>query len=136
MARAVLDPGVLVSALITPTGTPAKLLAATRGGNFELIVSALLLEELESVLRRQKFRRHVDLDVVDRYIALLRRDAVTAADPAGPPPVRCADPDDDYLIALAHGSDAALVSGDRHLLDLAGTIPVFTPAELLAAHGG
>jgi putative PIN family toxin of toxin-antitoxin system len=136
VARAVLDPGVLVSALITPTGTPARLLGAARGGSFELIVSALLLEELGSVLRRQKFRRHVDLDVVDRYVALLQRDATRAVDPVGPPPVRCADPDDDYLISLAHAGGAALVSGDQHLLDLAGRIPVFTPAEFLAAHGG
>jgi predicted nucleic acid-binding protein len=66
---------------------------------------------------------------------MLRGDAVMAADPAESPPIRCADPDDDYLIALAHSCDAALVSGDRHLLDLAELIPVFTPAEFLAAHG-
>jgi putative PIN family toxin of toxin-antitoxin system len=133
VARAVLDPGVLVSALITPTGIPAKLLAATRGGSFELIVSPLLLEELKLVLRREKFRRYVDLGVVDQYVELLRRDAAMAADPTGPPPIRCADPDDDYLIALAHSCNAALVSGDRHLLDLAGEIPVFTPSEFLTA---
>lgn len=132
MARAVLDPGVLVSALITPTGTPAELLTAGRDGSFELIVSPLLLEELDSVLRREKFRRHFDLGVVDRYVGLLRRDATMAGDPEGPPPVRCTDPDDDYLIALAHNQSAALVSGDRHLLDLAEQIPVFTPAEFLA----
>jgi uncharacterized protein len=135
VARAVLDPGVLVSALITPTGTPARLLAATRGGGFELIVSALLLEELETVLHREKFRRYVALEIVDRYVALLRRDGLTAADPGEPPPVRCEDPDDDYLIALARANDAALVSGDRHLLAFAGVIPVFTPPEFLAAHG-
>jgi uncharacterized protein len=135
VARAVLDPGVLVSALITPTGTPAKLLTASRSGSFELIASPLLLDELGSVLRRPKFRRHVDLDMVDRYMSLMLRDAVMATDPVEPPPIRCADPDDDYLIALAHASDAALVSGDRHLLDLAGEIPVFTPAEFFAAHG-
>jgi putative PIN family toxin of toxin-antitoxin system len=133
VARAVLDPGVLVSALITPTGTPAKLLSAARGGSFELIVSPLLLEELRLVLRREKFRRYVDLDVVGQYIGLLRRDAATAADPAEPPPIRCTDPDDDYLIALAHSRSAALVSGDSHLLDLSGRIPVFTPSEFLAA---
>jgi putative PIN family toxin of toxin-antitoxin system len=133
VARAVLDPGVLVSALITPTGTPAKLLTATRSGSFELIVSPLLLEELKLVLLREKFRRYADLDVVNRYVELLRRDAAMAADPAEPPPIRCADPDDDYLIALAHSCSAALVSGDRHLLDLAGKIPVFTPSEFLAA---
>lgn len=129
MARAVLDPGVLVSALITPTGIPAKLLLAARACSFDLIVSPLLLEELESVLRREKFRRYIDLDVVTAYLDLLRRDAQLAADPEIPPPIRCADPDDDYLIALAHSQSAALVSGDRHLLELAGRIPVFSPAE-------
>lgn len=132
MTRAVLDPGVLISALITPSGTPAKLLAASRGGSFELIISRLVLEELENVLRREKFRRYVDLDIVDQYVELLRRDAEMAVDPAEPPPIRCSDPDDDYLIALAHSHSAALVSGDRHLLDLTGEIPVFTPSEFLA----
>lgn len=133
MARAVLDPGVLVSALITPTGTPAKLLNATRNGSFELIVSPHLLEELLLVLRREKFRRYVERDLVDRYVELLRRDATTATDPAGPLPIRCSDPDDDYLIALAHSRSAALVSGDSDLLELAGEIPVFTPFEFLEA---
>lgn len=132
MARAVLDPGVLVSALITPTGTPAKLLSASRSGSFELIASPLLLEELKLVLLRKKFRRYVDLEAVDQYVELLGRDAAMAADPAEPPPIRCEDPDDDYLIALAHSRSAALVSGDGHLLELAGEIPVFTPSEFLA----
>jgi len=136
VARAVLDPGVLVSALITPTGSPAKLLLAARGGSFELIVSPLLLGELDSVLRREKFRRYVDVDVVANYLDLLRRDAQLAADPDTPPPIRCADPDDDHLIALAHSQSAALVSGDHHLLDLAGEIPVFSPAGFLGHTGG
>lgn len=132
MARAVLDPGVLVSALITPTGIPAKVLLAARGGSFELIASPLLSEELASVLRREKFRRYASLDVVAGYLDLLRREAEVVADPRTPPPVHCPDPDDDYLIALAASRDAAIVSGDRHLLDLAGKIPVFAPAEFLA----
>lgn len=129
MARAVLDPGVLVSALITPTGRPAKLLLAARAGDFELIVSPQLLDELEAVLRREKFRRYVDLDGVTAYLDLLRRDAQLAADPETPPPIRCTDPDDDYLIALAHSQSAALISGDSDLLELAKEIPVFSPAD-------
>ena len=132
MARAVLDPGVLVSALITPTGTPAKLLLAARGGSFELIASPLLLEELESVLGRKKFRRYADLDAVAAYLDLLRREVELAADPETSPPIRCADPDDDYLIALAHSRNAAIVSGDRHLLELAPQMPVFSPIHFLA----
>ncbi len=132
MARAILDPGVLVSALITPAGRPAELLLSARAGEFDLVVSPLLLDELGSVLRRKKLRRYVDLDGVAAYLDLLRRDAQMADDPETPPPIRCTDPDDDYLIALAHSQSAALVSGDSALLELADQIPVFSPAEFLA----
>ncbi|MGC1165779.1 MAG: putative toxin-antitoxin system toxin component, PIN family [Solirubrobacterales bacterium] len=132
MRRAVLDPGVLVSALITPGGAPAKLVAQAPGGGLELILSPLLLGELEEVLAREKFRRYVDLGSTRDYLAQLRREGTSAADPEGPPPLRSADPDDDYLIALAHDQSAIIVSGDRHLLDLADRAPILSPADLLA----
>lgn len=132
MPRAILDPGVLVSALITPTGTAATVLRAAREGSFDLLVSRLLLDELESVLRRDKFRRYLDLDDVSAGIRLLLDEGQLVEDPDGPPPLRCADPQDDYLIALAHQEQAALVSGDRHLLELKGKIPVFSPGEFLS----
>jgi putative PIN family toxin of toxin-antitoxin system len=132
VTQAVLDPGVLVSALITPTGAPAKLLLTAREGAFDLVASPLLLEELTAVLGRDKFRRYVALDVVTAYLELVRREAQLAPDPEGPPPIRCADPGDDYLIALAYSQNAALVSGDRDLLEISGRVPVFTPAEFLA----
>ncbi len=130
MRRVVLDPGVLVSALITPTGPPAKLLVQARAGDLELVVSPLLLGELEEVLGREKFRRYVDLDIVHDYVDLLRREALAAHDPEGPLPLRSADPDDDYLIALAHSQNAVLVSGDKHLLDIGGGAPILAPADL------
>ncbi len=131
MRRVVLDPGVLVSALIAPTGTPAQLLAQVNRGDLELIVSPLLLEELEEVLGRDKFRRYVDRDAVRAYIDFLHRQALTVQDPDGPPPLRCADAGDDYLIALAHDQNAVLVSGDKHLLDVGGGAPILAPADLL-----
>ena len=84
------------------------------------------------MLRRERFRRYVELHVVGDYLDLLRQDARLVADPETPPPVRCADPDDDYLIALAHSRRSALVSGDRHLLELTDRIPVFSPSEFLS----
>jgi uncharacterized protein len=132
VTRAVLDSNVLVSALIAPTGAPAKLVVAARGGSFDLIASPLLLAELESVLRRDKFRGLVDIERVVAYMEFLRREAHVVPDPDAPSPVRCEDPGDDYLVALAHDQRAVLVSGDRHLLDLAGEIPVFSPGEFLA----
>lgn len=132
MPRAILDPGVLVSALITPAGVAARALHAAREGHFDLLVSRLLLDELESVLRRDKFRRYLALDDVSAGIRLLLDEGQLVEDPDGPPPLRCADPRAAYLIALAYQEEAALVSGDRHLLDLTGKIPVFSPRDFLA----
>jgi putative PIN family toxin of toxin-antitoxin system len=131
--RAVLDPGVLVSALIRPGGAPARLVSQARDGELEMVVSPLLLAELGRVLEREKFRRYVDLGTARDYVALLRRDSVNAPDPEGAPPLRSADPDDDYLISLAHRQSAILVSGDRHLLDLSDRAPILSPADLFVA---
>jgi uncharacterized protein len=131
--RVVLDPGVLVSALITPAGAPARLLREIRGGSLELIVSPLLLEELSDVLGRQKFRRYVPLESARDYVDLLAREAFAAPDPDTPPPLRSADPDDDYLISLAHSQNAILVSGDKHLLEIGGGAPILAPADLLVS---
>ena len=100
----------------------------------EMIVSSLLLEELERVLRRDKFRRYVDLGEALEYLSLVRRNATFVPDPGHRTPLHSSDPDDDYLIALAHGWSAILVSGDKHLLDLTGNgAPVLAPADFLAA---
>lgn len=132
MRRAVPDSNVLVSALIAPDGPPAAMVHAMRSGELELIVSPRLLGELGGVLKREKFRRYIDLDAVGEFLDMLRSEATVVADPEGPPPLRCDDPDDDYLIALAQRERAHLVSGDGHLLALAGTAPVLTAAEFLA----
>ena len=132
MRRIVLDPGVLVSALITPAGAPARVLRDARDGRFELLVSPYLLDELEGVLEREKFRRYVQIETVREYVQALRREARIVPDPAAEPPLRCADPDDDYLLALACSENAILVSGDNHLLDLSPSgVPVVAPAKLL-----
>lgn len=134
MRRAVLDPGVLVSALISPEGPPAQLVAKVRDGGLELIVSPLLLAELGRVLKREKFRRYAGLVVARDYVEMLRRESLCASAPEVPPPFRSADPGDDYLIALAFERSAILVSGDRHLLDLSDRgAPILSPADLLVA---
>ena len=130
--RAVLDVNVLVSAVLSPTGAPARLLLAWQAGAFELIVSPALLAELVRALGYPKIRRLVLAVDADAYVAWLGRSATVVDDPDGPPPVRAADPDDDYLITLAAEQRAMLVSGDRHLLALAKDFPVVSPADFLA----
>jgi putative PIN family toxin of toxin-antitoxin system len=130
--RAVLDPNVLVSALISPDGPSAGLLVEHRAGAFELVVSPRLLDELGDVLGREKFRRYVAATEVEEYLALLRREALLFEDPKPSGEALCDDPDDEYLIALARTAQVnALVSGDSHLLELVDLIPVLTPREFL-----
>lgn len=61
---------------------------------------------------------------------MLRESASLAPDPRERA-IHTADPDDDYLAALAAQERALLVSGDRHLLALADRAPVLTPRDLL-----
>jgi uncharacterized protein len=129
--RAVLDPNVVISGVISRTGAPAEVLAALTTGRAELIVSPVLLEELARALAYPKLRRLISEPDAERATEWLRRIARHVADPDDPPPLRSADTGDDYLIALAASQRAALVSGDKHLLDLSGRIPVYSPREFL-----
>ena len=129
--RAVLDPNVVISGLISPDGAPAQLLSYWRAGRFEVIVSPLLLEELRRALGYPKLREPLSGDDAEAAVLWLAGGATHAQDPAIVPPVRSADPGDDYLIALAAEQRAALVSGDRHLVALAGRIPVYSPRDFL-----
>lgn len=137
MIRAVVDPGILVSALLTPGGVPALLVTAWRQGTFQLIACPTLLTELTDVLLRPKFRGWIDADDAVRFIEVVRLTAIMVEDPEDIEAIS-RDPDDDYLIALARSSGAHIVvSGDRDLTsfrDLAP--PVVTPRAFLATIEG
>jgi len=124
--RAVLDANVLVSALLSPGGTPGEILARWTGGEFELVVSLHLLKELERTLNSPKIRDRVVAEESAQFVALLRDYAILADDP-DVVPSRSPDADDDYLLALAEAERAVLVSGDRHLLGLGDEFPILTP---------
>lgn len=134
MYRAILDPGVLIAALLSRTGAPAKILLSWIGGGFELVVSPNLLNELKVTLLRPKFRKYLTVDEVWAYLNLLEHAASMADDPESRPRLT-PDPGDDYLIALARAAAAHfLVSGDAHLTGLRRSQPpIVTPRAFLLA---
>lgn len=133
MVRAVLDANVLISAILSPRGSPARLLLAWQAGAFELVASPELLAELARALRYPKLARLIPPADADAFVAWIARSAILAADPQAAPAIRSADPNDDYLLALAMTERAVLVSGDGHLTVLADRLPIRTPAEFLAS---
>lgn len=130
--RAVLDVNVIISALLSRTGSPASVLRAWQEGRFELIVSPLLLAELERALGYPKLRRRIPAEDAEGIVDWLRRAGTVAPDPDAPPTMRSVDPGDDYLLALAASELALLVSGDEHLLALREDAPIQSPAAFLA----
>ncbi len=132
MPRIVLDCNVFVSALLSPQGSPAQILDQWAEGDFDLVVSPLLLAELEKVLSRPKFHASINKVHIDALLTGLVEDAVLVNDPSRQPGLT-PDPGDDYLVALAQKVDAqCIVSGDTHLTQLADpSPPVFTPREFL-----
>ena len=99
--RVFIDTNVWVSAFINADGAPARILEAFLAGRFVPVVSRVLLEEIDGVLRRPRIRRRLRLIEADlaTILALLRDRAVEAV-PEGNLRL-CRDPDDNLLLETA-----------------------------------
>lgn len=131
-----LDTNTYISAAISPSGTCAQLVELARQGRVRLVVSPHLLDELETRLAREKFRRWLTLDDVRVFVDALTLLADMVDDrPENETPHVCTDPDDNFLVALFQDAQAAiLVSGDGAVLAIKYPgLDVRRPAEALAA---
>jgi hypothetical protein len=129
--RVVVDPGVLVSALLSSLGAPAALTRVWADGGFEVVASPDLLAELSRVLEWPHIARAVPVARVKALVRELDAGAVAFEDPNDPPAVT-RDPDDNCLVAFARAAGAHfIVSGERELLEADVRPPVITPRELL-----
>lgn len=71
MRRVVLDPNVLVSALISPAGVPAQVIEAVLDGDVAHIASLRWLSEADDLSARPRFRRWFTQDDADALIERL-----------------------------------------------------------------
>lgn len=132
--RVVLDSNVFISGLMLPQSTPGKILAAWSSRQFELVLSEPMLSEISRVLSYPKIRRRIGWsdEKISSYISLLRFEAhivsIEGIDADVP-----GDPDDSPILATLVASKAdCLVSGDDHLLCLAGKYPIYPPVEFVS----
>jgi len=130
--RAVVDVNVLISGVLSARGSSAEILRATRDGVFELVVSEMLLGELQRALAYSKLRKRIPPEKAAAFTNWVRDHGSFAEDPEDPPPVGSRDPNDDYLLALAISRQAYLVSGDPDLLVLGEELPILTLAQFVA----
>jgi uncharacterized protein len=130
------DTNVLVSALLIGTSLPAHLVVLWREGRFDLLTSTEQLDDLMRVTRYPKIRERLVPALAGRLINELREITVVVKDL--PTVAVCADPYDNYLLAMASAGTADfLVTGDkRDLLGLKlyGRTRIVTVRDFLALH--
>lgn len=110
--RVILDTNILLSGIISPTGTPAALIEAWLDRRFTLISHAIQLDELREVSRRPGIRALVRPAEAGRLINQIK---LVAEIPSTLPSVeRSPDPRDDFLLALCEAGKADwLITGDK-----------------------
>lgn len=110
--RLVLDTNILVSALLAGTSLPAHLVVLWREGWCDLLTSAEQIDELMRVTRYPKIRARLAPALAGRLINEMRDLAVELK---GLPTVTaCADPYDNYLLAMTVAGKADfLITGDK-----------------------
>ena len=130
--RVVLDTNVLISAALSPRGSPRGVVAAVREARGVLLFSEQTFDELRSRFHRPKFDRYVGWQGRAVYLAQLQ--AVSEWVSIAGAKFGCRDPDDDKLLETAlMGAADCLVTGDRDLLEMSPfqDIPIVTPAGFL-----
>jgi putative PIN family toxin of toxin-antitoxin system len=111
--RIVADTNILISALLMGTSLPAHLLELWRAGRFDLLISTEQLDELTRVTRYPKIRERLTPALAGRLINELRDVAVMVE--RLPTITLCADPFDNYLLAMIEAGNAdTLITGDKH----------------------
>ena len=123
--RVVLDTNVLVSALLSPEGNPAKIYKMFLTGALSLVFSADIFDEYQDVLRRPRF--HFPPEDIETVLAAIRQHG-SEINPA--PSVKVMiDEDDRVFYDAAKSAGAYLITGNKkHYPDEPF---IFTPAEFL-----
>jgi uncharacterized protein len=136
--RVTADTNVIISGL-NFSGNPRRVLEMAADGAIDLAVSDAILDEVEEVLRRDKFSwPEEEIDKAIRHISHFAKHV----EPTQRIDVVKEDPTDNRIIecAAASGSEY-LVTGDKHLLKVGQYqgVKIVTPAEFIqiqAQHGG
>ena len=109
--RVVLDTNILLSALISPHGSPDIIYRAWRASRFELVTSTTQLDELRRASRYPKLKTILQPHLVGTMINNLQRAIVLNHLLVN---IETDDPNDAFLLAMAQtGEVDYLVTGDH-----------------------
>ncbi len=115
MLRIVLDTNVMISAIIH-NGKPRKLFQNGINGQYQILMSKEILNEISEVLQRPKLRMTAE-DTIRIVSAIVQSSENVPVKSQFQVIVN--DPDDNIIINTAHDGNADyIVSGDKDIIDL------------------
>lgn len=133
--RVVLDVNVLVSAVISAKGSPARIMELWEEERFEVVISLEIIGELGKVIRYPKIQEkyHLPEQYVEQFLGLINNQAIVVKPVRKITQIKSDPTDNSYLECAIAGGAAYIISGDQHLLRLVEYqgIPILSPAEFL-----
>ena len=115
--RIIVDTNVFISGIFF-SGPPYEILRAWKNNKIQIVVSPEILEEYYRV--SEELNSKFNQINIEEFIELLTIEAELISTPITSVKI-CDDPDDDKFIACAIAAKVkTIVSGDKHLLQVAG----------------
>lgn len=141
--KAVIDINIWVSAILNPFGFPTRLRASFEKGDFQVVISAPMIEELADVLNRPRIRDNFKIDKEDiTRLLFLLEDRAEGVSISGDVTI-CRDKDDNIVIETAiKGKAQYLVTRDDdtkfdkkgHLIPVTARCNRHFPIKILICH--
>lgn len=120
MISAVLDTNVLASGTVTAANPPGQILDAWHTGQFELVTSKYIIDELSRTFKKPYFQRRLSTKAIANLIDLLQNGSFVTPITIEVHGV-ATHPEDDLTISAALSAKADyLVTGDQQLLNKVG----------------
>jgi len=141
MLKVVLDTNVIVSATLIKNSLSDKILRAWQKGEFQLIISPEIIEEIRRVLFSEKIKNRgwMTEKEIEELLFLLERAALLSPGQLSLKVIKEDPHDDKFIIAAIERKADYIVSGDKHLLNLKSyqKIKIVSPRkfwEILQTH--
>jgi putative PIN family toxin of toxin-antitoxin system len=129
MTRVVIDTNVLISALLTETGSEATVISLVRSGQIEWFVSEAILAEYHEVIQRPKFSA-IRPDRIKSLIRTLNKAVVVV--PIVKSDISPDEPDNRFLeCAEAAKADFLVTGNKKHFRDLYEGTSIVNAREFL-----
>jgi putative PIN family toxin of toxin-antitoxin system len=116
--KVVLDANIYVSSMINTQGNPRRIIKRWEQGDFDVLVSTSIINEIGRVLRYPRIaKRHKqDEKEIKRFLELLSSEAILIEPSNRLDIIQEDESDNRYLECAIEGKAQYIISGDNHLL--------------------